>query len=190
MNRQQLILLFSAIALTAGLYIFGPTAGARKPPVKAALDNGPHNAGDFVIETFLTETRKGLTPARQQYLLELENRVKRGDVNNQQLHVFHQQAAFWKDSAANPVAYFYYLSRASALDKSEKTLTFAAQSILGYLPYAEQANQRVWLSNQCRSLFEQALQINPQNDSSVVGLGACYFYGAAKDGDNNPWPGF
>lgn len=119
----------------------------------------------------------------------MENKVKRGDVNNQQLHVFHQQAAFWKDSAANPVAYFYYLSKASALDKSEKNLTFAAHSILGYLPFAEQPAQRVWLANQCRSLFEQALQINPQNDSSIVGLGASYIYGAGKDGDNSPMAG-
>ncbi len=189
MNRQQVILIFSAVALTAGLYRFGPTVGTKKPPLQAAVDNGPHNAGDFVIETFLTETQKGLSPVRQQYLLELENKVKRGDVNNQQLHVFHQQAAFWKDSAANPVAYLYYLSKASALDKSEKNLTFAAHSILGYLPFAEQPAQRVWLANQCRSLFEQALQINPQNDSSVVGLGACYFYGAGKDGDNSPMAG-
>lgn len=189
MNRQQTILIISAIVLTAGLYFFGPTVGAKKPPLKAAIDNGPHNAEGFSIETYLTETQKGLTPDRQQYLLSLENEVKRGDVNNQQLHIFHQQASFWKDSAANPVAYFYYLIQAAALDKSEKNLTFAAHSILGYLPYAEQPAQKVWLANEGRSLFEQALQINPQNDSSVVGLGACYFYGAGKNGDNSPMAG-
>jgi tetratricopeptide (TPR) repeat protein len=189
MNRQQIILIFSAIAVTAGLYFGGPTIGAKKPPAKSVTDNGPHNAEDFVIETFLTENQRGLSPSRQQYLLALENEVKRGNVSDQQLHVFHQQASFWKDSVANPVAYFYYLSRAATLDKSEKNLTFAAHSILGYLPFAEQPAQRVWLANEGRSLFEQALQVNPKNDSSKIGLGACYMYGASKGGDNNPMAG-
>lgn len=189
MNRQQIILVLSAVAVTAGLYLFGPTTGAKKPPITATVDNGPHNAAGFSIETYLTETQKRLSPAQQQYLLALDNEVKRGDVNDQQLHVFHQQAAFWKDSATNPVAYFYYLSRAATLDKSEKNLTFAAHSILGYLPFAEQPAQKVWLANEGRALFEKALEINPNNDSSLVGLGGCYIYGAGKAGDNSPMAG-
>lgn len=190
MNRQQIIVVAIAAALTAGLYFLGPKHGAKKPPLASAVANSPHNhAADFSIETYLTEAQKTLSTPRQQYLLSLDNEVKRGDVADQQLHVYHQQAAFWKDSSANPIAYFYYLSKAAALDNSEKNLTFAAHSILGYLPFAEQSAPRTWLANESRSLFEQALQKNPNSDSSKIGLGATYIYGASGEGDASPMTG-
>ncbi len=189
MKKGQLILITGALVLTAVLY-FMPTVGAKKPPLAAAVDNGPHNHEDaFNPESFLSETQKGLTQAQQSYLVSLDNTVKRGDVADQQLHVYHQQAAFWKDSAANPVAYFYYLSKSARLDNSEKNLTFAAHSILGYLPFAEQPAQRVWLASESRSLFEEALQKNPTNDSSKVGLGATYIYGAGGSDENGTMSG-
>jgi tetratricopeptide (TPR) repeat protein len=190
MKQQQLILVVSAVLVTVGLYFFGPTVGAKKQPLQAAVDNGPHNPSSaFDIDSYLTTTQQQLTPARQQYLLALANTIKRGDVADQQLHTYHQQASFWKDSVANPVAYFYYLSQAARLDKSEKNLTFAAHSILGYLPFAEQPDQQRWLANESRSLFEQALQLNPQNDSTKIGLGACYIYGASTGEDSSPMVG-
>lgn len=190
MNRQQIILVIGAVALTAGIYFFAPTVGPKKPPIAAAVSNGPHNhAEDFAIDSYLSDVQKQLSPLRQQYLLSLENKVKRGDVADQQLHVYHETAAFWKDSVPNPTAYFYYLTKAARLDNSEKNLTFAAHSILSYLPYAEQPAQKVWLANESRSLFERALEMNPNSDSSKVGLGACYIYGASTEADNSPMTG-
>ena len=190
MKRNQLYLIIGAVLLTVGLFFFGPTVGAKKPPLAAAVDNGPHNHNDaFNPESYLSETQRGLSQAQQEYLISLDNTVKRGDVADQQLHAYHQQAAFWKDSAANPVAYFYYLGKSARLDKSEKNLTFAAHSILGYLPFAEQPAQRVWLANESRSLFEDALQKNPDNDSSKVGLGATYIYGAGGSDENGTMSG-
>lgn len=190
MKRSQLILITGAVLLTAGLFFYGPTVGAKKPPLAAAVDNGPHNHTDvFNPESYLSEVGRGLSQAQQAYLISLDNTVKRGNVADQQLHAYHQQAAFWKDSAANPVAYFYYLGKSARLDNSEKNLTFAAHSILGYLPFAEQPAQRVWLANESRSLFEAALQKNGDNDSSKVGLGASYIYGASSESDNSPMAG-
>ena len=34
-----------------------------------------------------------------------------------------------------------------------------------------------WKALQARDLFERSLKINPDNDSSIVGLGACYIFG-------------
>ncbi|MEJ7678788.1 MAG: tetratricopeptide repeat protein [Segetibacter sp.] len=43
-----------------------------------------------------------------------------------------------------------------------------------------------WLAANAKDLFQQALKINPANDSSKIGLGACYIFGNISD---NPMEG-
>jgi len=43
-----------------------------------------------------------------------------------------------------------------------------------------------WKATQAKDLFERSLKINPGNDSSTVGLGACYIFGNIAD---NPMEG-
>ena len=45
---------------------------------------------------------------------------------------------------------------------------------------------QTWLANNSKVLFEKALEINPANDSSRIGLGACYIFGNIS---NNPMEG-
>ncbi|HRF20230.1 MAG TPA: hypothetical protein PK977_18760, partial [Chitinophagaceae bacterium] len=37
--------------------------------------------------------------------------------------------------------------------------------------------RRQWKALQAKDLFERSLKINPDNDSSKIGLGACYLFG-------------
>jgi tetratricopeptide (TPR) repeat protein len=188
MNKQQLILIISGIILFGGLYFIGSNVGPKKV---APQQKGPMQMqqASLDIDAYLAHATGHLPVRGQQYLTSLEQSVKRGDVKQQQIDVFKQQAAYWKDSANDPVAYFYYLDKSATLENSEKTLTFAAQSILGYLPYTDSLSQRVWLANQSRELFEKALDINPKNDSSIVGWGSTYFYGGSKTEGESPMTG-
>jgi tetratricopeptide (TPR) repeat protein len=189
MNKQQLILIIAGVALFAGLFFFGSNVGPKKP---VAEQKGPMQAQQAVsldIDAYLAHATEHLPVRGQQYITSLEQSVKRGDVKDQQIKVYKQLAAYWKDSANDPVAYFRYLGEAATLENSEKTLTFAAQSILGYLPYTDSLSQRVWLANKSRELFEKALNINSKNDSSIVGLGSTYFYGASKTEGESPMTG-
>ena len=43
-----------------------------------------------------------------------------------------------------------------------------------------------WLAENAKVLFEKAIAINPANDSSKIGLGACYIFGNISD---NPMQG-
>ena len=45
---------------------------------------------------------------------------------------------------------------------------------------------RRWKALQAKDLFERSLRINAKNDSSIVGLGACYIFGNIAD---NPMEG-
>lgn len=107
----------------------------------------------------------------------LEHSISRGDVKEQQLKVYHQLAHFWRDSAELFEPYAWYEAEAARLENSEKSLTFAAHLFLENLQ-ADQVTERVkWKALQAKDLFERSLIINPKNDSSKIGLGACYLFG-------------
>jgi cytochrome c-type biogenesis protein CcmH/NrfG len=63
------------------------------------------------------------------------------------------------------------------LENSEKSLTFAAHLILENLKNEQSDRLRRWKALQAKDLFERSLKINDKNDSSLVGLGACYIFG-------------
>jgi tetratricopeptide (TPR) repeat protein len=107
----------------------------------------------------------------------LENSISRGDVKDQQVHVYHQLAKFWADSAGVFEPYAWYTAEAARLENSEKTLTFAARLFLENLQNDEIAQRRQWKALQAKDLFERSLLINPGNDSAKVGLGATYLFG-------------
>jgi tetratricopeptide (TPR) repeat protein len=117
---------------------------------------------------------------------DLEQSVIRGDVKKQKLDVFHQLAHFWKDSARIFEPYAWYEAEAARLENSEKSLTFAAHLILENLKNEENDQLKKWKALQAKDLFERSLRINDKNDSTIVGLGACYIFGNIAD---NPMEG-
>eukprot|EP01136_Pigoraptor_vietnamica_P024849 Opistho-1_new@78231 len=137
-------------------------------------------------EEILTKAKEKISPDQSQRLLKLENSVVRGDVKEQQLHVYHQLARFWRDSARIFEPYAYYTAEAAKLENSEKSLTFAAHLFLDNLMTEGQATMQTWLASNAKVLLEKALVINPANDSSKIGIGACYLFGNISD---NPMEG-
>ncbi|HVG40128.1 MAG TPA: tetratricopeptide repeat protein, partial [Chitinophagaceae bacterium] len=72
------------------------------------------------------------------------------------------------------------------LENSEKSLTFAAHLFLNSLKTEENPAMQKWTATNAKDLFERALKVNPANDSSIIGLGACYIFGNITD---NPMKG-
>lgn len=175
MKKQQLILLGGGVVLFCLIYFFGDSTAPRKagPPVNTASITGEV----IDIDTILKASKEQLTSSQQAYISQLESAVVRGDVKNQQIKVFHQIADFWRDSAHLLLPYNYYLGEAAKLENSEKNLTFAAHNFLeGVRQQSDPALKR-WMALQAKELFEKALTINPNNDSTKVGLGSCYLFG-------------
>ena len=182
MKKPQLITIGIALLLTAGIFIFGRTVPKKK--VITATEHGPndgHNHGTvesaISIDTILNMAKKQLTTEQAVRINTLENSITRGDVKDQQLHVYHQLARFWADSAHVFEPYAWYNAEAARLENSEKNLTFAAQLFLENLQNDEVEKRRQWKALQAKDLFERSLKINPDNDSAKVGLGACYLFG-------------
>jgi Flp pilus assembly protein TadD len=86
-------------------------------------------------------------------------------------------ARFWSDTARIFEPYAWYNGEAARLENSEKSLTFAARLFLDNLQNDGSEQRRQWKALQAKDLFERSLKINPDNDSTQVGLGACYLFG-------------
>ncbi len=185
MKKKQFLLVGSALVVFVLLYSFGKTVPPKKPE---SVSSSPQSAEiqPVKFEDILAKAKEKISQAQAMRLAGLENSVIRGDVKDQQLHVYHQLARFWSDSAHAFEPYAYYTAEAAKLENSEKSLTFAAHQFLDRLMDETQPAMQHWLAGNAKVLFEKAIAINPANDSSKIGLGACYLFGNISD---NPMEG-
>ncbi len=179
MKKQQIILVSAGCTLLVLLFFFGQTTPPPKvntpllPEAEAAANSVP------VISTaeVIANAKKRLAQQQITRLLVLENGIVRGDVKAQQIQVFNELAKFWGDTARQPAISAFYVGETGKLENSEKNLTFAAHLLLNRLMAEDDAAMQTWEATQAKALFERSLELNPANDSSKVGLGACYLFG-------------
>ena len=183
MKKQQLILISCGFILLITLFFFGRTTSTKKTQEIAAKP-----AIERVIETekLITHAKEKLSIAQLQRVTSLENSVKRGDIKNQQINAYEQLASYWGDSIKLFEPYVFYKAEAAKLVNSEKTLTFAAHLFLTNLKTEQDPAMQNWLATNAKDLFSRDLELNPTNDSSKIGLGACYIFGHLSD---NPMEG-
>jgi tetratricopeptide (TPR) repeat protein len=177
-------LVIGGLFLLVTLFFFGKTVPRNKPVAVTA--NTPHQEKAIDVEKMLTHAKERLNQFQLQKVTSIENQVKRGDVKNQQIQAYKQLAGFWRDSIMLFEPYAYYTAEAAKLENSEKYLTFAAHLFLNNLKTEENAPMQTWLATNAKDLFTRALKLNPSNDSSVIGLGACYILGNVE---GNPMEG-
>ncbi len=175
MKKPQWITLATALILVAILYVFGRVIPEKKANTTRQPDLADNPAS---IDSILSDAKKRLDTAQIVRLNALENSVVRGNVNEQKLKVYHQLAHFWADTGQIFEPYAWYEAEAARLENSEKSLTFAAHLFLQNMRGENDQPLRTWKALEAKDLFERSLKINPQNDSSIIGLGACYIFGS------------
>jgi tetratricopeptide (TPR) repeat protein len=178
MAKKQLLFTLCGLSLVILLFIFGRTVA---PKSNLAVSPTPE-IKVFDVNQFITTEKQHLTPSQAIQLGKLENSVTRGDVNEQLIAANTALANFWKDSIRATEPYFYYLSEAAKLDKSEKNRTFAAQLILDNLRGETDEAKLNWKTEQAIALFEKAIELYPDNDDLKIGLGSCYVFGKGRVG--------
>ena len=183
MKQPQWITVGAGVILTLAIFVFGRTVPHKKVIATEAhsAEDGHNHAGPstvaFSIDSILTIAKKQLKPEQVTRLALLESSISRGNVKDQQLHIYHQLSQFWGDSAGLFQPYAWYKAEAARLENSEKTLTFAARLFLDEVQIEPNPALRQWEALQAKDLFERSLIINPANDSAKVGIGACYLFG-------------
>lgn len=178
MQKKQIILALCGLLTVTLLFLFGKTT-APKQSIPQTADS---SVKIFDIKRFISQEKTHLTPTQLEEVNKLENSVTRGDVTEQLIKANTALANFWKDSAHAAEPYFYYLSEAAKLDKSEKNLTFAAQLILHNLRSEQDEAKLNWKTEQAIALFEKGIELYPANDNFKVGLGSCYIFGRSRVG--------
>ena len=176
--KQQLILTAAGILLLISLLFFGNIESQ-----KSNFPHTEHPAATFNINDSIQKAKQELTSSQLLYVSNLENSITRGDIKEQSHNNYIHLANFWKDSVKAFVPYAYYISEASKLDNSEKSLTFAARLILDSMRREENDLIKAWEAETAIVLFEKALQLNPNNDDLRIGLGSCYVYGKGMTGN-------
>ncbi len=177
--NKRIYLTVAGLILLFVLFFFGKieTQKAEAPhTTPAAMDA-------FNVQMYITKAKQKLPPSQVAYISNLENNITRGDLKKQEGNQYTNLANFWKDSANSFVPYAYYISEAAKLDNSEKNLTFAARLILENMRREDNVEIKGWEAETAASLFEKALQLDPDNDDLKVGLGSCYVYGQGMIGD-------
>lgn len=174
-RQQQIFLIAGSAVLLTLLYFFGRTIPKKEAGMPASESVAPKTSFDF--DHYLAELKQKLPESQQAKLLAIENSVTRGNVKEQQIRAYQQLSDFWKDSVRAFVPYAYYLGKAAELEKSEKSLTFAARQFFEEMRSDQPSALKTWKAKQAKELFEKALAINPANDSNTIALGACFIFG-------------
>lgn len=182
MQKKQIILISVAALILVLLLFFGKTVN----PTKVVASPEPVPIVELLsIDTILVKAKQGFTVSQKKEIGVLENNLKNAN-DASKIQAIHQLATFWKDTARVYEPYLFYLSEEVKLVNSEKSLTFAAQQFINSLLDVLEPSIQNWLGANAKVLFEKALVINPNNDSSKIGLGACYILGNVS---NNPMEG-
>ncbi len=181
MKRAQWIT--GGIALIGAIALYVSTQdklfGDQKVRTKAAATPAAAaSAPGISTDSLLFQARQQLTPGQASRIGFLEQSISRGDVPEQQLHIYHQLARFWRDTARVFAPYAWYTAQAARLENSEKSLTFAAHLLLREgIQQEEDPAIRQWEAQQASDLFERSLKLNENNDSTKVGLAAVKLFG-------------
>lgn len=186
MDKQKGILLIGGVVLFCAIFFFGRTNPPKKKmPNMAAMQGMQRQA--LTSEDVLATAKKSLDADETDKITKLENSVVRGDVKAQQSKVYAELANFWKNKKNRPDISAYYKGQQGLLDNSEKDLTFAAQMLLtGVMASDSDPAMQTWMAANAKAFFDKAIELNPNNDSSKIGLGAVYMFGNISD---NPMQG-
>jgi tetratricopeptide (TPR) repeat protein len=183
LKKPQVFVVIIALVLLGLLYFVAPRSNNE---LKPASSNSTENQ-TVTNKSIIDDAKTSLSAEFKISLLSIENQLSRSKNTADSLMYTRKLARFWADSANRLTPYLYYTYSAALLENSEKSLTFAAQQLIDNLitPDAPPA-LLPWMAGNAKVLLEKALEINPNNDSAIINLGACYLFGNISD---NPMQG-
>ncbi len=183
MKKPQVFVVIIALILLGLLYFVAPRTTIDQ---KSLSGNSTENQS-VTNQSIINDAKTSLSAEFKIAILSLENQLSRSKNAADSLEYTIKLAKFWADSANSLSPYLYYTYSAALLENSEKSLTFAAQRLIDNLINPEAPPALLpWMAGNAKVLLEKALEINPNNDSAIINLGACYLFGNISD---NPMQG-
>ena len=165
------------LSLVVLLFVFGRFVPEKEKLTKTNPSVAAPAVSTFSIDSARSLAEKNLTGELNLNLKTLEDKLKSAATPAAQLAAYHELAHFWSEEFRFFELYAWNEALAARLENSEKSLTFAARLFLDNLQEDPDGPRRQWKALQAKDLYERSLKINPNNDSTKVGLGACYLFG-------------
>lgn len=165
------------LSLVVLLFVFGRFVPEKEKLTKTNTSVAAPAVSTFSIDSARSLAEKNLTGELNLSLKTLEDKLKSAATPAAQLAAYHELAHFWSEEFRFFELYAWNEALAARLENSEKSLTFAARLFLDNLQEDPDGPRRQWKALQAKDLYERSLKINPNNDSTKVGLGACYLFG-------------
>ena len=177
--KKQYFIAAIAFAFVLILFYFGKTTTETKPIQQMK----PEASKQFDVQQFILQEKQKLSPELSKSITDIENTYLQTADKTQKIAGLNTTANFWKDTAQNFKLYAFYNSEAAKLDNSEKNLTFAAQQFLTLLRDEHDEAMLAWESDEAIRLFQEAINLNPNNEDLKIGLGSSYVFGKGRNGD-------
>jgi tetratricopeptide (TPR) repeat protein len=179
----------AAIVLIVALYLGVNTVPPPKAPVAATAGDAPHNhagemPGSSVVpastDSISTAALMQLPPHAAQELKAIEQKFTAASDSAAMAPVYEELAKLWQEHKNLPMA-AYSWAKAAHLAHSEKKLNFAGRFFLDLI---RQGNATpavmMWEARQAISCFNEALAINPDNDTTKLALASGYIDGTGE----------
>jgi len=176
LRTVHFISVLAAAALVAILYFGVNTVPPKKAGETASASQAEaasHNARPASFDSILSAARRQLPAHAAEEVSHIENQLAAIGDSSQMAAVFDTLAKIWQDHKQIHLAAYYYL-KAGKLENSEEKLNFAAQLFLDLARKADSESMQAWYGQMAIAGFKDALEINPNNETSQVNLAECY----------------
>ena len=184
MRPAHYITLAAAVGLIVLLYF----AVGTTPPAKPTSHNHdhpaeeghsaatPHSVAPMSTDSVLAHARQQLPAHAIEEIDSIENKIAAMRDSTRMADLFRSLGMSWNRHRQRPAAAYYY-AKAAKLENSEKNLNFAGQFFLDLIQNAGSPEMQAWAANEAVNCFSQALELNPDNDTTKMALAATYIEG-------------
>lgn len=175
--KKQILLSAAAVIVVISLFFLGKTSEKKAvTPLTPASENAA-----FDISRYIESVKISLSGKKLKIADSLSGLVQQAE-GPQKALILNEMADFWRDSVNNMLIFAYYVSEASKLESSVKTLNFAAQYSTSLLRSEAEQSRADWLANNALDLYDRALKLEPASDDLKIGQGSVYIFRQNKNG--------
>ncbi len=178
MNRQQITLVASAVALFFILY-FGCDVQSKEQ--KTFETARALTGATLDMATVIKEANKGLNPTQA---TEIQSLTQKSE-SAKDPSVLKQLSAAWHNAGHEEVA-AHYAEQVAELDKTDEAWSIAGANYYLALQKADDMSVREFCANQAVKAFQNAASLNPTKLEHRINLALCYTENPPKD---NPMKG-
>ncbi len=186
LRTSHYIALLSALVLTGALYWFVPTTpppGAAKGMAGAGHQEpgaGRGGAMPELVVASLDSIRQGSLAQLAHHAIDelaaIDKQIAASGDSAAMAPLYEKQAGIWLEHKQFPMA-AWARAKAAHLERSEKKLNFAGQFFLDLMHEATTAPMQAWEAQGAVQSLSEALELNPDNDTTKLALASAYIEG-------------